>query len=645
MAGKIAVVERLGERAILLPSLIGEALAANERLKLRLSLLQEAAQQAAQPGRTPRDFSLERRAAGLTDPALDTLIGGARITAPGRLFLPGSEALLGPVGAELATMLAPLEAAEAEASRPLAERVARLRETLPQAAHGEIGLAEIASLTSASSDGTESLHRLIMDLHQALNRLAAATSVETLEGARVHGLDEAGRRRVIAFMRGLHRTAPLAFGHPGLETTAVGTGGHLVIQNDLGTTEAHVLVIHVDAKAVAITYTDIHRPRAKFFVSLFASEQVAWSGLADKAAGDLGGEGFSLLTGRYEAADEAGMERFLEYLGSRLVFVIDWNKARKALQTFVGKQAAFGLLSWAAGNDLGHRAFLELGGVDLVFDTIQRSAAGRIPYGVRLDTALGAAECLSFLKQVLRETSRGLAAGRTARLIRDEIQADLAHRFATAASSVLTILVRHLGLSRMLAGTIADILATPGLTTAEARRAFALRAKAIEEKADRLTVEARELAVRLHEAPSFRPLIDEIENAMDALEDCAFLLGLLPEDRAASFDVAPLARLAGIATASVGDLVRAVEVASLLPEGERADAAAVLRSVDAVLVGERAADAAERDTFAAVMGAPAGEARFHLLGFETARALETATDHLSHAALLLRDRVLGDLAA
>ncbi|HUA76024.1 MAG TPA: hypothetical protein VMA86_00035 [Acetobacteraceae bacterium] len=645
MTAKIAVVESLGEQAVLLPSLIGEALAANERLKLRLSLLQEAALQAAEPGRTLRDFGLERRTAGLTDPALDGLVSGARVIAPGRLFLPGVDVLLGSVGDELAAMLAPLQAADAEASRPLAERVERVRKSLPTVASGELSLADIAALTSASPDGTESLHRLVMDLHQAVNRLAAATSAETLDGARVYGLDEADRRRVIAFMRGLHRTAPLAFGHPGLGTTAVAAGARLTIQNDLGTTEAHVLVIHVEPDAVTITYTDIHRPRAKFFISLFAGQGVAWSPLGEKATGDLGGESFYLLTGRYAASDEAGLERFLEFLGSRLVFVIDWNKARKALQTFVGKAAAFDLLAWAAEHDFGHRAFLELGGTDLIFETIQSAAAGRIPYGVRLDTALGPIECVHFLQQALRDTSQGLAAGRTARLIRDEIQADLGRRFETAASSVLTILVRHLGLSRMLAGTIADILATPGLTTASERRAFAMRAKAIEEKADRLTVEARELAARLREAGSLRPLIDEIENAMDALEDCAFFLGLLPEPEAARLDVAPLVRLAGIAMGSVGDLVRAVEAASRLPGGERADAVSALQSIDAVVVGERGADQAERDTFAAVMLAPSEDMKSLVLGLETARALETATDHLSHSALLLRDRVLEALSA
>jgi hypothetical protein len=53
-----------------------------------------------------------------------------------------------------------------------------------------------------------------------------------------------------------------------------------------------------------------------------------------------------------------------------------------------------------------------------------------------------------------------------------------------------------LGLSRMLAGAISDLLSTPGFTTPAERQALARRGKQVEEKADRLTVAAREVAVR-----------------------------------------------------------------------------------------------------------------------------------------------------
>src|SRR5579862_4019763 len=643
---KSEIVERLGETAVLLPSLIGEALAANDRIKLRLSLLQEAAAQARAPSRDVHSFIDERRAAGLGAAAFDGLVSGARVVGPGRLFIPGSASLLGGFPDDLAMMLAPLKTADSDAATPFIARVEAAQQAIPTGDGDQVDQQSIDALASTSRDGDrDSVHLLVMDLHKALNRLAADTAVETLDGARVHALDERDRGAVKAFMRGLNRTAPLAFGHPGLGTTAVRAGGRLTIQNDIGTTDAHVLVVHADAQEVTVTYTDIHRPRAKFFTALFEGQGVVWSPLAEQQGAGLSEDVFYLLTGRSASGDDAGRERFLEFLGSRIVFLIDWNKARKALQTFVGKNTAIDLLLWAAAHDFGHRAFLDLGGVDLIFDAVHRVAAGRIAYGVRLDEALGTTECVEFLQHALRDASQGLSAGRTARLIRDEIQADLARRFESAESSVLTVLVRHLGLSRMLAGALADTLSLPGLATAAERHALAQRAKQIEEKGDRLTVSAREIAARVREAGLLRPIVDEVENATDALEDCAFFLGIVPETAVAALAVAPLIRLAEIVTDCVGKMVRATEAASRLPHGQRADAVASLQAIDAVVVAERAADSAERDAFAALMSSAQSDARALTLGLEITRALETATDHLSHAALSLRDRVLEELSA
>jgi len=120
-------------------------------------------------------------------------------------------------------------------------------------------------------------------------------------------------------------------------------------------------------------------------------------------------------------------------------------------------------------------------------------------------------------------------------------------------------------LSRILAGAISDVLtATRSVTPAE-RRSLAQRAKRLEEKADRLTVSAREIAARIREAGMLRPVVDEIENTTDALEDCAFLLSLVPEAEGSVLAVAPLGQLSEIVTDSVGHLVRAVEAASRLP--------------------------------------------------------------------------------
>ncbi len=645
MTGKIEIVRELGEQVLLLPMLLADALAANDRLKLRLTLLQEAAARVRDPGYRLRDFRGEREASGLADPQYDQLVAGARALSDGQLLAPGAKSLIAGIAPDLQAMLAPLKAAGTEDSRPLEERLKALVARLPEARDDQLALSDLQALTSARRDGPDSAHLLVMDAHRAINRLSAETAIEQIDGARVHHVEEGDRLRIKAFMAGLNRTAGLAFGHPGLGTTATRVGPRLVIQNDIGTTDAHVLVIHVDPACVRVTYTDIHRQRAKFFISLFEDQAMEWSPLAEQNVPGLADdEMFYLVTGRFTAPDDGAMDRYLNFLGSRIVFLIDWNKARKALRAFVGKDVAIDILRWAAGHDYGHRAFLELGGVDLVFDAIRRAAAGRVPYGARLDQTLGTNESAQFLKRILQLSCEGLRAARSVRLIRDEIQAELAQLFDTAEFGIFTILLRHLGGSRMLAAAIAEAFAQDHATREADRSRLTANAKRLEEKGDRLTVEAREICAHMQHAESLRTAIDAVESATDSLDECAFLFSLMPKESTVP-GAGALAELAGITVESISEMVRAIEAASRLPEGHRVDADESLRAIDAVVLAERRADTAERTAFAAFTRMPSDDARILVLGLEVTRALETATDYLAHAALSLRERVLEELSA
>ena len=648
MVAKVEVVERLGETAVLLPGLIEAGLTANDRLKIRLTLLQEASAQASKPARAAPSMARELRTVGLADPVFASTVAGAR-PIDGETFLaPGAEALAAGVASDLALMLRPIAVAEAEGADALKARVEATLATLPDFRGDRIAHRRVAELASLRRDGQDTLHRLVMDLHKALNAVAATTAVETIEGARAHGLSDSDRPRVRAFMAGVNRTAGLAFGHPGLSTTVGRAGARLVIQNDIGATDAHVIVVHVEGLEVTTTYTDVHRVRAKFFMTMFEGRGVEWSSLAEARDRNLAeGEVFYLLNGAHRASDEDDLDRFLTFLGSRLVFLIDWNKARKALRAFVSKDAAIDLLVGAAEREDGHRAFLELGGADLVFEAIRRAAAGRIPYGVPLETALGESECRTFLRNVLHLASEGLRSRRSARFIRDEIQADLSQRLDTAESELLTVVLRHLGLTRTLAGAIETLFEPDGLAGIEACRSLARRAKQIEGKCDRLTVTAREIFARVRNADELLSVVDQVEGATDCFDEAAFLISLAPEAAGSGALGAPLGPLAAVARHCAAELVRAVEATLQIPEGARSDAAFALQCVDAVIEAERDADALERAAIGALMRAPApaNDARALVLGLQIAQALEEATDRLAHAAMSLRNRVLQELSA
>ena len=280
-----------------------------------------------------------------------------------------------------------------------------------------------------------------------------------------------------------------------------------------------------------------------------------------------------------------------------------------------------------------------------MLDAIRRVAAARAPYGVRLDAVLGEAEARDFLADVLRIASEGLSAGRSARLLRDEIQAGLAQRLQSAEGVFLAICLRHIGLSRMLAGEIRDAQFGGRLTSTADRAALTERATRLEKKGDRLTLEAREVAGRITETdPRLRLVIDQAEAALDALDEAAFLLSLAPDLDDGAALTAPLAVLADCAVESAGQMARACEAASRAPSGRRDDATSALQAIDAVCAAERAADAAEREMIAALMRAPPPDPRLAILGVELAHTIERATDDLAHSALALRDHLLGELA-
>ena len=250
------------------------------------------------------------------------------------------------------------------------QRLEKLVSEVPFLVEDRITGPSIAWITSAQQTEHDSLHLLIMDLHKELNRLQQQIATESIDGACVYGVHEGDRPLIRAFMAGLNRTKELKFDHPGLGTTATRTGDKLVIQNDIGMTEAHVLVVHVEGERVTLTYTDIHIARLVFFQNLFDCFEVRWDDSLSKRASGLREEMYHLCQGTYEAKDRADLEAYLSFLGSRLVFLIDWNRARKRLRKFAPRRICLQVLRWAADHDYGHMGFLTLGGEQLIFEAL-----------------------------------------------------------------------------------------------------------------------------------------------------------------------------------------------------------------------------------------------------------------------------------
>jgi uncharacterized protein Yka (UPF0111/DUF47 family) len=498
-------------------------------------------------------------------------------------------------------------------------------------------------LTGLSEGGGDSLHRLVMDLHKALNRLAAAHAEEVLAGAHVYALLPEDRPAVEAFMRGIEATEKLRFGHPGLATTATRAGGRLTIQNDIGETDAHVVVIVVEPDAVTVIHTDVHLARARFFTGLLRNFPVQWSGLERKSAAGLADDGaFYLVTGRYPFDNSIRRNAFLETVGASLVFLIDWNKARKVLREWVSNADAIRILEWAARHRVGHRGFLQLGGAELVASAVHHAAPSRIGFGERLDQALGRDAAADFLKTVLRVSAEALLQGSSVRLARDRIEAALVAHLQRVDRTLLAVMIRQAGLAREIAADIALFVAERQAHRPFDCAALTERARRIEEKADRIAIEARSEIARL-DARGIERLVNQMENAIDELEQAAFVASLVPGEVAAEL-LEPLAELCAATVSGTEAAAIGVAAAAEVPDGHRVDTDDALAAVGRLIDVEHRADAAERMATARIL---TGEFNLKtaLSVLELARALERSTDRLAAFGHLLREYMLADLSA
>ena len=643
-AMKSEIIRELGQTDILLPALVADGLAANDRIKVRMSALQAAAQHAREPGRPATDLSVECHTAKIAPASLASVIGGAHLVAAGRFAAPDLARLMSDISDDAATMVRAVMAGSKAEGEAAQARLAAIKTAGQLEAASEIEFARIARMTAVAQEGADSLHRLVMDLHKLLNRLAADCSEEIIAGAHAFGLHAEDRLAVESFMRGVEETRALKFNHPGLDTMAMRTGNRLLIQNDIGTTDAHVMVIAIEQNTVTVTYSDVHLPRAKFFIALLDRFPAKWSGLDRHAAAGLGEENaFFLVTGTLCAESTTDRDTFLAALGASLVFLIDWNKARKLLRSWVAKDDAVRILDWAARHRIGHRGFLELGGNDLLGAAVRNAAPSRIGFGERLDQALGRVAAIDFLKSALRHSTEALRAGRSARLARDQIEADLVRHLERVDSALLAVVLRQVGLAHDIAADICRHIATLRAGRPVDGKKLADRAGHIEQKADLIAIEARKEVVRLGAKPVVEQLIDRVEETVDELEQAAFVASLAPPGMSAAL-AAPLCELCAIAVqateAAASGLAAAIEV----PQGHRADSEDALAAVVHLIDAEHAADTKERAITALVF---AGEfdVATSLRVLELARAIERATDRLAGFGHLLRRHIMTDLSA
>jgi len=638
---KVAIIEKIGESGVLLPELITRGLAAHDRLKYYLTLLLTAYTHALTPSRPAPSLRTQREASGLDDVSLDRVIESSVDRGSETVYIPGGCVTVATVFEESRRMLQPLLMAGTARSdlRGRTEIYKRRLDDLfahaPVCADDLLTKSTIRVLTKLSENGHDTMHQLAIDLHWELNRLQTSVTMETVDGARVYSILDRERPLIRAFMKGINETASLKLDHPGLGTTAAHEGERLTIQNELGMTQAHVLVLHVAALSVAVTYADVHPARIRFLQEMLQTYDVEWT-LAETPAG----EDYEMTVGQFTAATHDHLERFLTFLGSRLVFLIDWNRARKRLTRLVSKTDALALLKWAADNNIGHMAFLKAGDVQLIETALERAFLHELRPGARLDKWLGADAARSFLMSVLRTTSSGLAAGHSLSLIEDEVEAELLRYLQSNDRQMLADAADHAAMISALDENVRQTLGKlkngdghdEASRTAELALSWVSRADQIVRHAGRW----------LHDSENdhqLRALLAQAESAVSALEETAFLLTLVPPGTDAKM-LSALGGLSHLVGGAVRQYVDCLEESrDLSTASVRSDVENFLLTVDRLVDHGRQAHAAKRALTEKLLR---GSGDFHQLFVvaNLAHEFERAATSLSRCGPIVRDYVL-----
>lgn len=653
MLNKQAAVESLGDalgsRGLLLPAWINAALAANDRLKCALTVLQAGVQHAK--GETI-DLTRERRAAGLDAAWVDEMLAGAapsRRAGEAATFLPELHAALQQLADDLGTMAKPVIEAgpDRDAVQALKGRLDHWTSWLQQERDEHLTHDDLAQLERGHREHGDSVHLLVMDLHKQINQMAAAMAHEDIDGAHVWALDGGPEgsdgQRVRAFMRGLNRTAPLKFDHPGLDTAATRSGPRLLIQNDIGTNDAHVLVFQIEGRTITLTYSDLHRERFAFFEQLLSAWSPQWSVVEPRVSEGLNaGHAYYVGTATFACADEAQLLQTLEGIGSRVVFLIDWNRARKRLQRVLDKPAALLVLAEAARGDVGHMGWLRAGGEQFLFEVMQSAGDGAFRLGDRLADVLGDESAQRFVLDVMALCTRGALAGHPVALLDDEARMLLSRRLQQHAPG-FSLVAEHAGYCHELVQAVRDALSHESGGGAGRAAELAARAKAWERRADHLVMQARNLAQRQPSWKPFAHLVEEADEVADHLEEASFLISVMAEDHAGALHHGvrtQLGRLVDGVLQAVQDYVRALEIArSLSAAHELEDFNAFLDATWRVVLAERRCDEQWRTARRHLLKTLKTPAELMLstdLGIE----IEGASDALLRVSYALREMVM-----
>ena len=420
--------------------------------------------------------------------------------------------------------------------------------------------------------------------------------------------------------------------------TAVRPDERLSIRQHLGTTDTHVVAIHVSSLSATLTYTDTHRSRAALLRKVLEPYHACRKTKA--SASDASCE---LRAGFYTIHTHADFEQYVQLLGSHLVFRIDRESARKQLVRSVKRADTIVVLNWVAAGTVGQCAVLQQGDVHLICTAVARTGPEQMRLGIRLDHLLSGDSTRTFLMSALGILTTGLVDRQPLRAINEDIESALLAYLESTDEAVLTAAFDHAMLVSAHLDRIRCALIRLKGEACDSRIGSAQIADSWDKHASDIATRSSRLLERTHDRHHLHSLLTEAGAVAEALEQAAFKLTFMlrPSD---SHDIALLGALADLVSHSAREYVRCLEDARDI---RRTAAPARCDLERFLLTIDRLADLKSRSDATAIETAlirDDGDPKPPVALLEVARSLRQAIASLARCSLIARDYVFSTTA-
>ena len=525
---KIDIIKEIGEYNLLLPQLIQKGLAAGDKSRYYLNLLISAIEHADNSEIRKDSLAELRVGVGIRDEQYDTVIYESSVSPEGIYYIPKIDEIKKGLSRAINSMISPFRQ-ETAYSNP--EIFSRAESLLSAFCMDDNPLTRDDPRINLLIEGyaDDNFLNLIRATEDLLIPLREAMTPEDVYGSTTYLVEPEDIYLIRSFMIGLNRTESLRFEHPGLGTTAIRAGASLLILNEIGMTDYNFLILTITGVTISIQYFDPHISRISFFKNLMHPYPVFWREILSRnIRGNDQSRLLHTVSGEFSARSQEELLMCLSHISSHIVFLIEWNRARKALKPFLSGNDVLKVLQKAVKRNVGHRAFLIAGGERLINEVLDSYPQISMRYGDTLSDVLGPADAVEFCISVLEISNRYVSQNLPKIQLHEDIRTELVRQYTIASEDVHQLCTSYgEKVKKMFTHftSLFSVLSDPDIAN---RNAIEVQ---IQECSADIDACFNRLQIKISGKNSDRTwpeCIDQVHKAIEVLGDAGYLCTLIP---------------------------------------------------------------------------------------------------------------------